>query len=193
MDFTAPTLEALNELLSSSKLDEDGSEASEFVPSGPTPANPTAGEDPLFPTIIKSNSLQSSSTPSFDPKSIWSYEELIEYSQLTDDPTDKRPKPNFEFLLGQSLTSEDIYMNFGLKDSSSSSCNRLLIKVFLPDTRANQITLDLESDKFLLKCPKWKLFLYYPEKLEKNSIKCKFIADKQTLIIEGTIIKQFGI
>ncbi len=81
-------------------------------------------------------------------KNIWDENEVEEGAEF-DTQDDPRMQPEYEILYKQKLTSEDIFLQMGNKNPSSSSCQDMIVKIQLPGV--NKIA-DIEInvyDKFL--------------------------------------------
>ncbi|CAF90972.1 unnamed protein product, partial [Tetraodon nigroviridis] len=76
-----------------------------------------------------------------DSKDIWGEEEVAEGPQY-DEQQDARPQPEYEIVLKQTVGTEDLFLGLSRKDPSSLSCEAMLVKIKLPDTKAAEVLLD---------------------------------------------------
>lgn len=54
----------------------------------------------------------------------------------------------------QRITTEDVFLQMGNKNSSSASCEDLVINIQLPDTKLSDIVLDITKAFLDCRCPK---------------------------------------
>ena len=57
---------------------------------------------------------------------IWTDKDFLEDNMKEDG----RPKPKYEILYKQNVTTEDIYLGLSEKDPSSNSCDQLIMKIY---------------------------------------------------------------
>ncbi|KAA0189643.1 PIH1 domain-containing 3 [Fasciolopsis buskii] len=111
---------------------------------------------------------------------IWDVDEIPEGTQF-EDVHDPRPQPEYELFYKQSVTTEDIYLQMGMKNPTTASCEFLVARIKLPETKSEDIKLDVK-DKFLdLRTPKFKLGLYLPNPVDPDSSKANWSEDKEVL------------
>ncbi len=78
--------------------------------------------------------------------SIWD-ESDVTASIVDDDTSDGRKRAEYEIVYKQRVTTGDVYLNMGLKDISSESCESIVIRLQFPnDARASDIELIVKSD-----------------------------------------------
>ncbi len=76
--------------------------------------------------------------------SIWSEEEVnIKQEELPDD----RPQPRFDIKYKQHVGTEDVFLGLSDKDPSSTHCDSILVQVWLPNAKANQVQLDVHANQ----------------------------------------------
>ena len=117
-----------------------------------------AGPDPLFKTVIKSGpsgpvaAAAAPAPPKVDSRAIWSAEEVARARELEeDDSADGRRKPDYDILYAQSLSAEDVFMNAGMKDSSTASCQAIVVKVQLPGATMAEVSLDVTPTRLMVR------------------------------------------
>ncbi|PVD34295.1 hypothetical protein C0Q70_05564 [Pomacea canaliculata] len=86
-------------------------------------------------------------------KDIWDAEEVVEGSEY-DCLHDPRPQPGYEIIYKQAVTSEDMFLQMGNKTPATASCEDMIVKIHLPETKMSDVELDVK-EKFLdLRTPK---------------------------------------
>nr|XP_003228682.2 PREDICTED: protein PIH1D3 [Anolis carolinensis] len=113
-------------------------------------------------------------------KGIWSTDEVPEGSQY-DDPWDPREQPEYEVLFKQQVGPEDMFLGMSRKDPSTACCEDMLIKIKLPDTKASDITLDIQEKILDLRSPQKKLLLHLPHPVDAESGRACFLHEKGLL------------
>lgn len=100
---------------------------------------------------------------------IWSENDFKEDNMKEDG----RPKPKYEILYRQKVSTEDIYLGLSEKDISSNSCDQLLMKVFLPEHNLKEIGLEVKEQSIHLTTPQYLLnhILQYPVYKDKTEAK----------------------
>ena len=118
---------------------------------------------------------------------IWSEEEVaVKAEELPDD----RPAPEYEILYKQSVGTEDIFLGLSDKDPSSNSCNSILVKVWLPNTKFSQVQLDVQSGAIIVQSPNFVLNKLLPYQVDKENGKAKFDSTKCVLEVTLPVIKK---
>ncbi|XP_055008080.1 protein PIH1D3 [Boleophthalmus pectinirostris] len=165
-------LQALSALLNpqeGQKEEEDYETLSASAQLGPGSIGPKPKKD----TPAVSGSISKS-------KEIWSEEEVSEGSQF-DDLNDQRPQPDYEVIMKQSVGTEDVFLGLSEKDPSSMSCEALLVKIKLPDTKLADVVLDVKETFLDLRTPKYKLGLHLPHPVHSQEGKAQFFSDREEL------------
>ena len=88
---------------------------------------------------------------------IWTDKDFLE-DNLKEDG---RPKPKYEILYRQNVSTEDIYLGLSEKDPSSNCCDQLIMKVYLPNTNLKEIGLEVREQSIHLTTPQYLLYLNY--------------------------------
>lgn len=126
-----------------------------------------------------------------DPMAIWDPEEVPAEEDLlaTEDYTDDRLTPEFEVLYKQSVSASDVYMGFNpLKDTSSASCDCLVIRIVFPKTRFADVTLEVTATALKASTSKYKLLLNLPHTVDEEKGKAQWLAKDCTLKITLPIV-----
>lgn len=115
---------------------------------------------------------------------IWKDEEFKEENIKEDG----RPKPKFDVLYKQSVSTEDLYLGLSGKNNSSISCDQLLIKIFLPNTLLKEIGLELKEQSIHLQTPSYLLNHILPYKIDKDRTDAKWDKEKGILLVTVNIL-----
>ena len=67
-------------------------------------------------------------------------------SDLPVQKNDPRERPEIDTLLKQRVGTEDVYLGMSGMDPTSSKCQELLIKVYLPKTQFKEVQLDVTKN-----------------------------------------------
>ncbi|XP_003976563.1 dynein axonemal assembly factor 6 isoform X2 [Takifugu rubripes] len=126
-----------------------------------------------------------------DSKDIWSEEEVAEGPQY-EEHHDSRAQPEYEIVLKQTLGTEDLFLGLSGKDPSSMSCEALLVKIKLPDTKAAEVFLEVK-DKFLdLRTAKYRLGLHLPQPVHGDRGTARFCGEAQELQVTLPMQRPLG-
>ncbi|XP_060070239.1 dynein axonemal assembly factor 6-like isoform X2 [Ylistrum balloti] len=179
MAFTSDMVSALAEILkppenadSDSDLDDEAPKT-EFAKMGPGEIGPKKKDD---------SSSESNQDAKKNTKDIWTEEDVgegAEYESLYD----PRPQPEYEILYKQAVTSEDMFLQMGNKNPATASCEDMVVKIKLPDTKISDMTLDVKSKFLDCRTPKLKLGLHLPHPVDHESGKAKWDGDKGELSV----------
>jgi len=74
--------------------------------------------------------------------SIWTEEEV---NIKAEEPADDRPQPKFDVLMKQHVGTEDVFLGLSDRDPSSTHCDSILVKVWLPNTKLSQVQVDIQK------------------------------------------------
>lgn len=184
MAFSFEDLENLKRIIAPDEEEDD------FItrPGGSTltPADVTGGRKEMAPAHSKITAKVNRK----EPGKIWKDEEVNNLAQkLSDD----RPEPEYEILYKQNVGTEDVFLGIGGLDPSSRCCQDLLVKIALPETRQNEISVDVANGVLKLQAPKFALTLPLPHPVADKSGNAKWDPLKSTLLVSLPIIKEFPI
>ncbi|XP_033631939.1 protein PIH1D3-like [Asterias rubens] len=183
MDFPAVNIAALADLLKASEegSDDEDKTVSTAARLGPGAIGPAAGVQ------AKQKEAETKKTQS---KDIWDADEVPEGSQY-DDVDDPRPQPEYDIIMKQAVTTEDMYLQLGNKTPSTVCCEDMVIKINLPDTKLADVDLDV-TDKFLdCRTPKYKLGLHLPHPVDGKNGKAQWISDKEMLVVTCKMVREY--
>ncbi|KAK2868537.1 hypothetical protein Q7C36_000408 [Tachysurus vachellii] len=176
---TLQNLQSLSDLLSLSADEESVSEDCKEV-------NPVAKLGPGLIGACSSASNQDNNAVHSacvkNTKDIWDMEEVIKGTH-TDDFEDPRPQPEYEIILQQSVSTEDLFLGMSEKNPSSMCCETMLVRVKLPKTQASDLLLDVKERFIDLRTPNYKLALPLPHSVNNSKGTAKFNTGRYELEI----------
>lgn len=108
----------------------------------------------------------------------------IKAEELPDD----RPAPEYEIKHMQHVGTEDIFL--GLSDKDAASNDSILVKIWLPNTKFNQVQLDVKQGQIIVQSPNFVLNKLLPYKVDKDKGKAKFDAAKGLLEVTLPVINK---
>ncbi|CAF5046068.1 unnamed protein product [Rotaria magnacalcarata] len=124
-------------------------------------------------------------------KDIWQIDEVPDSNVKVADEVDKRPQPEYEMHYKQRITTEDVFLQMGNKNSSSASCEDLAVNIQLPDTKLSDIVLDITKSFLDCRCPKYRLALSLPHPVDPDNSQAKWDKDKCLLQITLKLVREY--
>ncbi|XP_025087237.1 protein PIH1D3-like [Pomacea canaliculata] len=125
-------------------------------------------------------------------KDIWDAEEVVEGSEY-DCLHDPRPQPGYEIIYKQAVTSEDMFLQMGNKTPATASCEDMIVKIHLPETKMSDVELDVK-EKFLdLRTPKYFLGLFLPHPVDHKKGKAQWDSRSQTLHVTLRMVRDLDL
>lgn len=115
-----------------------------------------------------------------NPKSLEEWEKM----QINDEEIlETRKTPEYSIVYKQAVTTEDIYLQMGLKTPSTASCEDMIVDIKLPDETVgiDRMELDLKEDNVDLKTPKYRLNFNLPQKVTPAKCRAQYDIDKKVL------------
>lgn len=108
----------------------------------------------------------------------WDQQE-VENAELLD----TRKQPDFKITYKQAVTTEDMYLQMGLKTPATASCEEMIVDIFLPDETVtiDQMELNVEAELVHLKTPVYRSKLSLPHKIDPKKGRAAFDPDKKVL------------
>ncbi|XP_070554140.1 dynein axonemal assembly factor 6-like [Ptychodera flava] len=117
-----------------------------------------------------------------ETKDIWDEDEVPEGAEY-EDLNDPRPQPEYDIVFKQAITTEDVFLQMGNKNPTTSACEDMVIKIKLPNTKKSDMDLNV-TDKYLdCRTPKYKLGLHLPHPVDSKNGSAKWDSDKEMLIV----------
>lgn len=159
--LTIPQLKALRELLVPAKEDSDSENEDErpgFKAKFVNPYSLSKPEDDQQPeSSIASGSIIG--CKSTKPETLDEWEQREKY--LNSDENELRKTPEYRIIYKQAVSPEDLYLQIGLKTSSTASCEQMCLEIQLPDETVGieHMKLDVSPNEIDLKTPVYRLKL----------------------------------
>ncbi|XP_004414454.1 PREDICTED: protein PIH1D3 [Odobenus rosmarus divergens] len=177
------TLQALSKLLYPEEEDdfEPGQPNSSSIPGAMGPGNIGPPPTEEFQDIPQSSDENG--------KGIWNSEEVPAGAEH-EDMWDVREIPEYEIIFKQQVGTEDIFLGFSRKDSSTACCDDLVVKIKLPNTNPSEIKIDVQEMTLDLRTPNKKLLITLPQPVECSSAKALYILETETLEVTITLKKE---
>ena len=96
---------------------------------------------------------------------------------------DSRKQPNYTIVYKQAVTTEDMYLQMGLKTPATSSCEDIIVDIQLPDETVgiDRMDLQVEPNTVELQTPVYRLNLSLPHKVDPKKSRAAFDPVKKTL------------
>lgn len=110
--------------------------------------------------------------------------EEFEQLQLKDEELlDMRKHPEYVITYKQAVKTEDIYLQMGLRTSSTASCEDMVIEIDLPEetVKIDQMDLNVESQEINLQTPVYRMKLPLPQKIDPKKSRAEYDVDKKIL------------
>eukprot|EP01029_Cantina_marsupialis_P027023 TRINITY_DN74198_c0_g3_i2.p1 TRINITY_DN74198_c0_g3~~TRINITY_DN74198_c0_g3_i2.p1 ORF type:complete len:179 (-),score=43.37 TRINITY_DN74198_c0_g3_i2:238-774(-) len=123
------------------------------------------------------NSSKKSST------AIWDDEEIEE------EECDSRPTPEYDIVLGQTVSSEDVFLGMSGKTPSSVCADLLTITIKLPNVKPQEIDAQVNKDHIHVTTPEFFLSTYFPKPVMNETAKAKWHPKSSTLSITCSLAK----
>lgn len=96
---------------------------------------------------------------------------------------ESRKQPDFTITYRQAVTTEDMFLAMGLKTPATSSCEDMIVEIFLRDdvVKIDQMDLKVEDVSINLQTPVYFLKLSLPHKIHPKKGRAEFDSDKKVL------------
>uniref|UniRef100_A0A1B6MQN4 PIH1D1/2/3 CS-like domain-containing protein n=1 Tax=Graphocephala atropunctata TaxID=36148 RepID=A0A1B6MQN4_9HEMI len=104
-----------------------------------------------------------------DSKAIWEVDEVPVVAFCDDASYDPRQRPEVDIKYRQAVSSEDVFLQLGRKNSSTASCEVMVISVCLEGERREDIDLHLTSQHLDLRSPVYRLSLSLPHPVDPQA------------------------
>jgi dynein assembly factor 6, axonemal len=159
-----------------SDSDDDGDFPNHTASLGPASIKPKKSE-------IKST-LENPLLQQLEPdRGVTSLEEFEQLQARDEELLDARKSPYYSIAFKQAVTTEDMFLQMGLKTPATSSCEDMVIDIELPDESVgiDQMELLVEKDSVKLVTPVYRLALSLPHKVEPKKGRAAYDPDKKLL------------
>lgn len=160
----------------SSDSENEGNSSKSHALYGPGNVKTKSGE-------IK-KSLENPLLKKIDPEPGVKSIEQWEKQQMEDEELlDTRKQPEYSITYKQAVTTEDLFLQMGLKTPATSSCEDMIIEIQLPDetVKIDQMDLSVECDKIHLQTPVYRLKMPLPHKVDPKKGRAAFDTDMKVL------------
>ena len=89
------------------------------------------------------------------------------------------------------MGTEDVFLGLSDRDPSSTHCDAILVKVWLPNTKFKNVELDVKGgNQIIVQSPNFVLNKLLPFPVDKNGGKAKFDSDKCLLEVTLPVVKE---
>ena len=114
---------------------------------------------------------------------VQSMDDWMKQQERDEELLDTRKQPNYTILYKQAVTTEDIFLQMGLKTPATSSCEDIIVDIQLPDETVgiDRMDLQVESNIVHLQTPVYRLNLSLPHKVDPKKSRAAFDSVKKTL------------
>ena len=120
-----------------------------------------------------------------DSKMIWNESELPTEDGLVD-LDDKRPVAKYEiYFKHDNISTEDTFLGMNGKSSASSDSTHIVVKVYFPKSRMEDIDLDCTKNRVRASSKYHRMFTYLPRPVNHLKGTAKF--DTKTSILSVTL------
>lgn len=167
-------LGALGQLFAQSEathLEREREVASTLTPAGIGPKSKPAAQ-PVAPV---------------DPNAIWDADDVGEDDAL--DADDGRAVAKYDLVYKQRVSPQDMFLGIDpTRNESTASCEDIVIRIHLPQTKGTDINLDVKRTKLVLEAPKHKLRLHLPKPVDDERGAAKWHSDNGFLEVTLPVI-----
>lgn len=174
MDCFGTQLKSLADLLKVQDSDSDEDQ--------PKSSMARMGPGDLGPKKTSNSDAQNDEKKPKNSKDIWDEDEVIDGAEF-DDASDPRPQPEYEIVYRQAVTSEDIYLQMGMKNAGTASCEDMIVKIKLPDTQLANINVDVKDTFIDCRTEKYKLGLFLPHPVDGKNAKAQWDGKQEKLTV----------
>ena len=118
-----------------------------------------------------------------DNSTLKSMDDLEQQQAQDEELLDIRKQPEYKITYKQAVTTEDIYLQMGLKTPATSSCEEMVIDIQLSEETVtiDQMDLNVEADAVYLQTPVYRLKLLLPHKIHPKQGRATFDSEKKVL------------
>lgn len=128
--------------------------------------------------------------PKRDPKAIWDDDEVPEV--VMDEMDDGRVRPEHDVFVKQAVGTGDVFLGLSGKDTSSGSCETLVVEVRLPGARgAREIDLDVQPTYLRVTSRDYKLGTFLPHRVDAERGKAEWDGGKEVLRLQLPIVREW--
>lgn len=117
-----------------------------------------------------------------EPKTIEEFEKQLETE--CENLLESRPTPEYKISYKQTVGTEDLFLQMSGKTPSTSSCENMIVEVFLSDeigVGIHHIDLTVQEQRILVKSPKYFLDLQLPHKVDPDKGNAAWLSEEKVL------------
>ncbi|CAG7819593.1 unnamed protein product [Allacma fusca] len=131
--------------------------------------------------------------PEKNPKEIWDQQEINTVSNVITRSIehDPRQRPTFETFYRQAVSTEDVYLQMGMKTPCTASCENLVVVINLPGENFQQVKLDIKPDFVFLRSPKYIFRFPTPHPVDPNGGNAKWDQDEEKLTVTLKLAREY--
>ncbi|CAG0886260.1 unnamed protein product [Darwinula stevensoni] len=107
-----------------------------------------------------------------------------------DDDDDGKKEPSYTINFQQDLNTEDLFLRLGNRTPLTSSCETLVVRIFLPGETMSTITSRLKPRHLKVKGQGYRLGLYLPQRCDPRRSSAKWRPEEQTLEIRAHLVRE---
>lgn len=125
------------------------------------------------------------------PKSIEEWERLQETE--CENLLESRPHPEYKISYKQTVATEDLYLQMSGKTASTSSCENMVVEVFLTGETVGiqHIDLTVQEQAIKVSSPKYFLNLHLPHKIDPDRGNAAWLSEEKILKLTLKLVREF--
>lgn len=191
--FTIPQLKALRELLTPAKEDSDSENEDQrpgFKAKFVNPYSPYKPEDDHQPESSTA-SVSKTFRKSTKPETLDEWEQREEY--LNSDDIEFHKTPEYRIIYKQAVSPEDLYLQIGLKTSSTASCEQMCLEIQLPAETVGieHMKLEVNPNEIDLKTPVYRLKMPLVQTVDPDYGKAQWDSEKKILRLNLVMKREY--
>ncbi|KRW98076.1 hypothetical protein PPERSA_07301 [Pseudocohnilembus persalinus] len=114
-----------------------------------------------------------------------------EVKELPIQTNDTRKRPEFDQMLKQNVGTQDVFLGTTGMDPTSTKCQQILLKIYLPEVKFKDIQLDVTKTGLVLQTSQYYLHHTFPYNVKDKEGNAKWISDKEILQLTFPIVRDF--
>ncbi|XP_039433060.1 dynein axonemal assembly factor 6 [Culex pipiens pallens] len=125
------------------------------------------------------------------PKSVEEWERLQEVE--CENLLESRPRPEYKITYKQTVATEDLYLQMSGKTASTSSCESMVVEVFLTGETVGiqHIDLTVQEQGIKVRSPKYFLDLHLPHKIDPDRGNAAWLSEEKILKLTLKLVREF--
>lgn len=195
--FTIPQLKGLRELLTPVAKEDSDSENEDqhpgFKAKFVNPYSPYKPEDADIDQQPESSAASGSKSfrKSTKPETLDEWEQREEY--FNSDENEVRKTPEYRIIYKQAVSPEDLYLQIGLKTSSTASCEEMCLEIQLPNETVGieHMELEVTPNEIDLKTPVYRLKLPLVQTIDPDYGKARWDGEQKILRLNLVMKREY--